>query len=105
VGDEGMKFLVGLGNLEHLALSSTSVTDRGLEVLRTIPKLKTLKLYDTRVGDDGMDHVATLVNLEELGLTGTDVTDRGARKLAGLKKLRVLKLPQGVLDPRPSPGG
>ena len=64
------------------------VTDRGLEHLVGLQKLKELSLRKSKVTDAGMVLVGQLPELTSLNLDFTSVTDAGARHLESLKKLR-----------------
>ena len=70
-------------------LSGTYVSNAGLEGLKQMTKLKTLRLDDTQITDQGLKHLTALASLEELGLFGSQVTDAG---LVQLKKLTNLKM-------------
>jgi beta-lactamase regulating signal transducer with metallopeptidase domain/Leucine-rich repeat (LRR) protein len=73
-------------------LTGTKVTDAGLEHLKGLPKLQSLKLYRTKVTDEGLKHLKGLTNLQSLALEETGVTDEGLEHLQGLPKLQSLKL-------------
>ena len=92
VTDKGLKHLKGLTNLQHLNLSGTRVTDKGLKHLKGLTNLQYLNLYGTRVTDEGLKHLKGLTNLQVLDLYGTQVTDEGLEHLKGLTNLQVLNL-------------
>src|SRR5262249_3630007 len=51
VTDAGMRHLAKLSRLRHLDLGGTNITDRGLDVLSSLPELETVSLAWTRVTD------------------------------------------------------
>jgi len=92
-GDAELAKLAPVGErLVELDLSSTGVTDGGLEVLSEMPGLRKLWLSRTGITDEGLEAVRRLSGLEYLNLYGTAVTDEGLAKLEGLDELRNLYL-------------
>jgi hypothetical protein len=91
VTDEGMRHLARLP-LEHLDLSGTAVTDAGLQVLRHLPRLKTLVLASSRITDDGLAALAHCHGLEQLRLWVPQGGDAALRALAGKPRLRHLEM-------------
>jgi hypothetical protein len=89
VDDEGMQHVAELTDLELLSTSG-KVSDRGLELLTTLAKLKELTLNSSQVTDHGLKHLESLQNLESLQLYQTQISDDGLEHLKGLKKLRFL---------------
>lgn len=68
--------------IEGLNLYDNGVTDRDVEVLSTLPKLKHLDLSDNnRITDVGLIHLGSIKSLRMLGLWGTQVTKQGVEKL------------------------
>ena len=67
------------------------ITDAGLEHIKGLTHLKTLRLdANPQITDAGLEHIEGLTNLEELGLFRTHVTDAGLAHLTGLTKLQWL---------------
>lgn len=64
VGDDGLALIARLPMLEEIALSSTPITEAGLEALRGHPKLRVIRLGWTKVGEKALAHLATIPNLE-----------------------------------------
>jgi hypothetical protein len=62
-------------------LSSTRVTDAGLERLEGLGGLETLYLVSTNVTDAGLVHLKGLAHLTGVSLSETEVTDRGIADL------------------------
>jgi Leucine-rich repeat (LRR) protein len=87
IGDEGLKHLVNLTQMESLDLYYTQVSDEGLVHLKKMKKLKWLDMNETNVTENGLVHLAGLKNLERLDLPST-VGDIG---LIHLSKLTLLK--------------
>lgn len=92
IGDEEMKHLAEMTELEWLILMNTQVGDAGLKHLTEITEMKRLFLSCTQVGDEGMKHLAGMTNLNTLYLSKTQVGSEGMRHLAGMTKLETLYL-------------
>lgn len=92
-GDAEMKLIGKLVNLEFLnTCFNKSVSDEGLQEIKTLKKLKTLDLNQCkRITNQGLKYVAELSCLESLTLTETaSVSDEGVgglRRLTNLRKL------------------
>jgi hypothetical protein len=77
IGDEGVKHLADLTELQKLSLEGTHVSDEGLKSLAKLSKLETLNLSDTKVTDEGMKELTKLPKLQTVMLYNTKVTDAG----------------------------
>jgi hypothetical protein len=84
--------------LQHLDLSGTGITDRGLEVLRTLPALRTVSLAWTKVTDSGAANLARCDGITTVNLQGTQCGDAALRALAGKAQLSQLRTGNGVTD-------
>ena len=82
VTDAGLEHLKGLTNLQSVKLTRTKVTDAGLEHLKGSAKLDCLILAETSVTDAGLGHIKGLSNLQWLNLYNTQVSDAGSEHLA-----------------------
>ena len=78
VTDAGVRHLSRLPRLRHLDLSGTGITDRGLEVLRSLPELETVSLAWTKVTDAGVAHLSGCERLGDVNLQGTSIGRRCA---------------------------
>src|SRR5690606_5127920 len=79
-------------SFEYLDLSRSPVTDKGLEQISRLRRLKYLGLENCAVTDVGIAHLAALRQLQELRLTNTDVSDAALVHLEKLPKLKSLSL-------------
>ena len=75
VGDEGFKLLGQLEYLEVLDATDCALTNKGLEPLSELSRLRELILDITEVGDDGLAHLSKIESLTRLSLSATRVTD------------------------------
>jgi hypothetical protein len=92
VDDAGISLLKGM-NLETLDLTSTKVTNKGLETLGQfdMPRLKELSVASTSVTDDGMKYLGGFKTLEWLAVGNSKVTAQGKKQLKSkLPELTVL---------------
>jgi Leucine-rich repeat (LRR) protein len=86
------------GHAVAVGLSSTSITDRELAILRELPLLEELSLRDTEVGDLGATHLATLRALKKLDLSFTSVSDSALGHLKPLTGLQSLDLSHTLVE-------
>jgi WD40 repeat protein/Leucine-rich repeat (LRR) protein len=117
ISDAGLRHLAGLSRLETLDLSFTRISDAGLAHLRDLP-LRKLVLSSTSVTDDGMEVIGGFRLLRYLEIDGApmhlpaemarppqlaaflrstpvgwpSITDAGLRPLRSLLALEVLRL-------------
>jgi len=117
VNDVEMMDLARLPRLERLDLSHTRITDEGLLLLKTAPRINDLNLYyaelitdqgmvaikewkhlkrlnlrGTRVSDGALEVVSHLIELEALEIANTSITDNGLDFLITLTSLKELSL-------------
>ncbi len=90
--DSDLRHIAGLGGLQFLDLSGTSVTDAGLAQLEGLTKLEWLDLTGTPVTDAGLAHLKGLTGLQELNLHRTRITGPGLAHLKDMTRLRNLRL-------------
>jgi hypothetical protein len=99
--DAGLLHLAQMPQLEFLELSGweMQITDRGLEVLHRLPRLRTLKMcWPRRVSDAGTAHLAACPLLESVNLLGTATGDGTLRALTGKPRLRQFLSGSAVTD-------
>lgn len=92
---EALRHVGRLPNLEYLSLDGHCGSDRGLEYLKGLTRLRTLRLGPTASGitNAGIGSLAGLKDLEWLELDGCrEVTDDGLERLRGLGNLAVVRL-------------
>ncbi len=118
IGDDGLAHVAHLKNLVQLDFCATSVTDKGMEAIAGLTKLKDLWMFEVPfVTDAGMKYVSGLhelklldvrrnpqltdamlpyltglTALEDLELGETAITDEGLRQLARLANLGTLNI-------------
>jgi hypothetical protein len=95
---DGLKHLLPLNTLRHLALEQVSDIDRGAKYLAQLPALKTLVLSLSPLSNGGLAALCGSNSIEELRLYGRCISDEGLKHLARLKALRILSLPQANLS-------
>ncbi|MEN6451088.1 MAG: hypothetical protein ABFC96_11405 [Thermoguttaceae bacterium] len=88
VSDAGMRRIGRLGHLETLEICTDGIIDAGLESLRPLRNLKSLRAGI--VTDTGLRTISELAGLEELALDVTKVSDSGLERLSALPRLRNL---------------
>ena len=97
VTDRGLAPLAAMPELEYLGLTGTSVTDAGLEIIRSLPNLRRLEL-PAATTDAGLAIVAEAKQLEQLRVWPANVSGNGLEALAQLRCLRSLDLTGTALD-------
>jgi hypothetical protein len=71
------QLLNGLDRLRELDLSSSGITDAGLDHVRTLNCLEYLNLEGTAITDAGLERLRNMTQLRTLELSGAKVTDEG----------------------------
>ncbi len=90
--DADMEHVKSLPRLKMLRLGGANITNAGLQHLAILTDLEDLGLGHTQVSDAGLEHIQGLTQLHRLGLYSTNVTDSGLKYLKGLGQLKVLYL-------------
>ena len=85
IGDETLKVIGELKNIEALILRRSGFTDAGLAAVRNLPKLRALDLRNSNVTDAGLEHLTGIRTLVDLQLEKAKLTDAGLEKLRGLQ--------------------
>ncbi|PWU03727.1 MAG: hypothetical protein C5B53_00090 [Candidatus Melainabacteria bacterium] len=80
-----------LRNLWSLDLSSTTISDNGMEHLRQLPNIASLNLANTKIGDRAVNVLNKATNLNDLDLSNTGITEQGLKRL-GVGELTILNL-------------
>jgi uncharacterized membrane protein/mono/diheme cytochrome c family protein len=94
------------GQITVLDLSRTAVTDRSVNVIAAMTRLRVLRLADTAVTDVTLLRLGSMNQLESLNAYGTDVTPAVLKTIAKLPKLLHFYAGQTRIQPGPSvPGG
>lgn len=100
--DDGLKHLARMPQLQHLQFNEYpggKLTDRGLEVLRDLPELRTFEMtWQARISDAGVANLRYCEHLESVDLMGTPTGDGALQALAGKPNLRRFKSGRLVTD-------
>jgi hypothetical protein len=82
VTDEVMaEYVRGMPNLRELDVNDTPVTDKGLEVLASLPKLETVRIARTKATPEGVQkHVLSLKGLKNVDVGGLNVPSKVLRE-------------------------
>lgn len=97
VTDAGMRSLLPLRNLEALYLQGTTVGDAGLAYVAQLPNLRNVVVgrfdgpYST-ITERGLDQLKTLPQLDTLSLMNVELTDATVASLRSMPKLKWLFL-------------
>jgi hypothetical protein len=71
----------GMPNLRELDVNDTPITDKGLEVLASLPKLEAVRLARTKATPEGVQkHVLTLNGLKSVDVGGLNVPSKVLRE-------------------------
>ena len=92
VGDNTLKVLGNLRELEEVDIGGTDATGKGLAYLAGLTHLKKLNILGADVTDAGLDSLAGMKDLESLNLYRTKISNAGLEKLKRLTKLREVDL-------------
>ena len=89
VSDDGLQFVGRLPALEELVIwGAATVTDKGVAHLRSLLKLKSLKLGDAAITDEAVAHLSHVSSIEMLLLDGNGLTDKSLEYASQLPRLR-----------------
>ncbi|MBX9666295.1 MAG: hypothetical protein K2X93_01700 [Candidatus Obscuribacterales bacterium] len=89
ISNKSLRYLASLPSLQHLILKKTEITDGGLVHLRDAKQLSTL-LLPSEITDNGLEELANLDNLIHLDLSNTRVTDQGLEFVSTMANLQTL---------------
>ena len=89
LNDAGMNYLKGLTQLESLRIPTGEISIDGLIHIRNFTALKS---FTGRMSDDGLKHISGLKNLQSLDISGPQLTDEGLQHLTQLQSLKTLYL-------------
>jgi hypothetical protein len=100
--DDGLRHLARMPQLEHLELSEYpggKITDRGLEVLRHLPNLRTFEMtWQAGITDVGVANLRFCDKLENVNLMGSPTGDGAVEALQGKPRLRRFSTGRLVTD-------
>jgi hypothetical protein len=99
--DEILGHLRNTDDLQNLTLYLTDVTEEGMHLVATLPKLRRLELSGGHPGidDNGLIRLQGKTGLEELILKNTPVTNEGLAVLKELPDLKRLSLVYNAVGP------
>jgi hypothetical protein len=93
VTDKSLSELTSFPEVTSLHLHNCpGITNRGLQSMGQLVKLRYLKLGGLSIDDDGLAWLSTLTDILELSISGTDITDAGLQHLEPLRNLEYLTL-------------
>jgi Leucine-rich repeat (LRR) protein len=90
--DVGLEFVKDLPRLQTLRLEGFKITDKGLAHLKGMGELKSLVCFHTEVKGEGVESLKDCPKLENLELTGGAAGGAGLAHLKDLKALKSLNL-------------
>ena len=99
--DDGMRHLAHMPQLEELELGGPKcrITDRGLEALRHLRRLRRFAMpWAPQVSDAGIANLSACDRLEHVNLMGTPTGDGALRALAGKPSLAQVSTGRAVTD-------
>ena len=126
IDDRRLAQLAHLADLESLSTNGATISDKGLEALAGLKKLRGLTFFhpgpgftgsglshfsdvknltvggSSTFGDEGMAAIATMSELEGLRIWHAQPTSEGIKKLVALKKLKSLVLGQRLSSKAPA---
>ncbi|HEV7281683.1 MAG TPA: hypothetical protein VGN57_15885 [Pirellulaceae bacterium] len=92
LGDEELKQVAQMTDLEVLSLASSEATDAALAELARLPRLRSLHIGSTGPTNAGVAMLAKIATLEAVDLVGWNVDDGALDSLRKLPKLKVLSV-------------
>lgn len=92
ITDRSLNVISQLSKLRTLNISSTAVTNQNLASLANCPDLKVLDLSKTKLAASDLSQISSLKSLRELNLSHTKVNDKAMTSLTGMQDLNNLNL-------------
>ena len=92
VSDKGLQALRGMNRLREIDLHSTMITGRGFKFLAQLPNLETINAGSNRIGDDGIEYLIALKKLKELHLSRGGLTNQALVSLSRMPQLTILDI-------------
>ena len=96
ITDKGALTIFKMMRVTSLNFTATDITDACLKDLNQ-PKLKNLRLAETKVTDAGVQYLANCKSLSLLALNSTKITDQSIKALVNIKSLKELNVSQTLL--------
>ncbi len=90
--DDFVPSIADMDWLETVIFDQGAVTDRSLQTIKMLPKLRHLRLRLSPITDDGMETISSFDSLWYLNLPHADCTATGVAHLQKLPRLRQLRL-------------
>lgn len=94
ISDDGLRAVLGLGMLEELQITGSSITGAGLENLSERKELKSLDLSGAKIDDEGAGKLLLIPALRELRLARCPIGNRGVVLLVQVEGVELLDLSQ-----------
>ncbi len=95
IKDADVDILKGRANITSVRLADSSgVTDKVVNILRTLPKLKHVEFQEVNITDEGLRKLATIDSLERVTIRYCPISDAGVGYLAKLPRLKSLAVEQ-----------
>ena len=92
ITDDDVQEICKCKSLVNVGLEGTNITDKALEYLATLPKLKLLWLGDTNITGEGFIHFEHHPQLDCIGVEKTKVSDETLKIIANIPKLSTLHI-------------
>jgi hypothetical protein len=87
--DVGLIYVSQVTTLENLDLQDTRISNQGLRVLESLPRLRILRLKgNPQLSNDGVPHLLRLKSLVDLQVHETSIDQYGLKQLAVMDNLR-----------------
>lgn len=90
LNDDSVKFLRSLKKLKGLRILPGKITDATLADIGQLPELEVLMLNNCAITDEGLDRLRDLEGLISLQLVGSSISDRGVAAISHFRSLQEL---------------
>jgi hypothetical protein len=80
-GDATVSQLKHCNGIDSANFNNSRITDKGIEILGTLPNLKTLCIRGNKITDEGVKHLAHCKALDFVDLRETQITDKAVEFL------------------------
>ena len=92
LSDSDLACLSQLKNLEDLSISTVGIGNEGLKHLQNLKNINRLQLMNSKIDDEGLKYLSRMEKLVDLWISGADFSGEGFKYLHNLKRVQRLEI-------------
>ncbi len=90
--DSDLACLSQLKNLQDLSISTVGIGNEGLKHLQNLTNINRLQLLNSKIDDEGLKYLSRMEKLVDLWISGADFSGEGFKYLHNLKRIQRLEI-------------